>query len=128
MMGKAAKVNRFVRISAVDGSDDRMRPTAASTYCRVWNMSTFQLKNRSTSAEPRLVIDRTDSRPGTLLTASSTGRVIVTIIWSIGITPLSIPITMRGKFVSGKTEIGMVKARYPPIRASVIITKMIDLE
>ena len=37
--------------------------------------------------------------------------VTVTSIWSIGITPLSTPIRMRGKFVSGKTETGSVNAR-----------------
>jgi hypothetical protein len=74
-------------------------------------MSTSQRKNRSTSADPRLVMERTSSRPGTLLTVSSIGRVMVTIIWSMGITPLSTPIRMRGKFVAGKTDTGMVKAR-----------------
>ena len=37
-------------------------------------MSTFQAKNRSISAVPRLVMDQTWSRPGTVLTASSSGR------------------------------------------------------
>ena len=74
-------------------------------------MSTFQSKNRLTSAEPRLVVERTVSRPGTVFTASSMGRVMVTSICSTGITPLSTPITTRGKFVSGKTEIGTLKAR-----------------
>ena len=43
-------------------------------------MSTFQLKNRFTSAEPRLVVERTDSSPGTLFMASSMGRVTMTSI------------------------------------------------
>ena len=127
MMGKLAKVSRWLTIFAVGGSDDCTRATAASTSCSVWNMSTFQLKNRSTSAEPRLVMERTCCNPGTLLTASSSGRVTVTIIWSMGITPLSTPITMRGKLVSGKTAIGMVKARYTPTSASVIIRKRMGL-
>ena len=69
-------------------------------------MSTLQSKKRLTSAEPRLVVERTVTRPGTEFTASSTGLVMVTCICSTGITPLSTPITTRGKFVSGKTEIG----------------------
>ena len=73
-------------------------------------MLTFQLKNRSISAEPRLVTDRTFSRPGTILMASSIGRVIVTSICSIGITPLSTPMMMRGKLVVGKTATGMLSA------------------
>ena len=48
-------------------------------------------------------------RPGTLLTASSIGFVMVTCICSTGITPLSTPITMRGKLVSGKTAMGVRK-------------------
>ena len=36
-------------------------------------MSTLQLKDKSTSADPRLVVERTSSRPGTLLTAFSRG-------------------------------------------------------
>ena len=59
---------------------------------------------------PREVIERTVTRPGTLLTASSRGFVIVTCICSTGMTPLSTPMTMRGKLVSGKTEIGTWKA------------------
>ena len=86
------------------------RETAASTSCSVSSMSTFQLKNRLISAEPRLVIERTSSRPGTLRTASSSGRVIVTSICSIGITPLSTPMMMRGKFVVGNTATGSVNA------------------
>ena len=66
-----------------------MRETAESTICSVSIMFTFQLKNRSTSADPRLVTERTDSSPGTPLTACSIGRVMVTSICSIGMTPLS---------------------------------------
>ena len=86
------------------------RDTAASTSCSVSSMSTFQLKNRLISAEPRLVTERTSSRPGTARTASSIGRVMVTSICSIGITPLSTPMMMRGKLVVGKTATGIVSA------------------
>src|ERR1700746_405211 len=110
-MGKLAKVMRWASILAVAGISGCTREIAALTYCRVWNMSTSQRKKRSTSAEPRLVIDRTESNPGTLLTVSSMGRVIVTIIWSIGITPLSTAIRMRGKLVDGNTDTGTVNAR-----------------
>ena len=68
MMGKLAKVMRLATTVAVGGSSGWTREIAALTYCRVWNMSTFQSKKRSISAEPRLVIDRTSCNPGTLLT------------------------------------------------------------
>ena len=74
-------------------------------------MSSFQSKKRLTSAWPRLVVERTVTRPGTALTASSIGLVIVTCICSTGMTPLSTPMTTRGKFVSGKTEIGTCSAK-----------------
>src|SRR5207248_9203023 len=124
MMGNAAKVSRFVVIFAVPGKLDWVRATAALTYWSVWNMSMTQLKNRLISADPRLVMERTDSSPGTLFKASSMGRVMVTCIWSIGATPLSTPTTMRGKSVDGKTATGMDVARYAPITTSVMITKM----
>jgi hypothetical protein len=95
----------------VGGKDDCARAKAPSTNWSVVTMSTFQLKNKLISAEPRLVIERTSCSPGTLLTASSRGRVTVTIIWSMGITPLSTPITMRGKSVVGNTATGRVNAR-----------------
>ena len=82
---------------------------AALTSCSVRNMSTDQSKNRLTSAEPRLVVERTVCSPGTLFTASSMGLVMVTCICSTGITPLSTPITTRGKLVSGKTAMGVLK-------------------
>src|SRR5205823_10368346 len=91
-------------------------------------MSTFQLKKRSISADPRLVVDLTSSSPGTLFTASSIGRVTVTIIWSIGMTPLSTARTSRGKLVVGKTATGILNARYPPSAATVRIRKISGLE
>ena len=114
MMGNAANVSRCASILAVEGSSGCTREIAAFTCCSVWNISTFQWKYRSISADPRLVMDCTVCNPGTLLTASSSGRVIVTIIWSIGITPLSTPTITRGKFVDGNTATGMVNARYAP--------------
>ena len=110
-MGKVAKVSRLVVMRAVGGSVCSTLASAASTSCSDCTMSTFQSKNRLTSAEPRLVVERTVSRPGTEFTASSIGLVIVTSICSTGITPLSTPMTTRGKLVSGKTEMGTWKAR-----------------
>ena len=111
MIGKAANVSRFAVSLAVGGSVGCIRAMAAFTSSSVRYMSTFQLKNRSISAVPRLVTLHKWSRPGTVFTASSIGRVTVTSIWSMGKTPLSTPMTMRGKFVSGKTATGMVSAR-----------------
>ena len=91
-------------------------------------MFTFQSKKRLMSADPRLVVERTISRPGTLFMASSMGRVTVTCIWSIGATPLSTPSAMRGKSVDGKTAIGMLNARYTPIPMRVMMTKMMGRE
>ena len=105
-MGNVANVSRLVVMTAVAGSVCRTFESAVSASCSVWNISTFQSKKRLTSADPRLVVERTVRRPGTLLTASSMGLVMVTCICSTGITPLSTPMTTRGKFVSGKTAVG----------------------
>src|SRR5712692_4995450 len=107
MMGKLANVMRWAITVAVGGSSGCTRDIAAFTYCSVWNMSRSQEKNRSISADPRLVMERTSCSPGTLFTASSMGRVMVTIIWSVGMTPLSTAIRIRGKFVAGKTATGL---------------------
>src|SRR5215472_10478333 len=128
MMGKLANVSRWVWMTAVAGNEVRTLERAASTSCSVVTISICQSKNRSISADPRLVIERTCFSPGTLLTASSIGRVIVTIIWSIGVTPLSTAMSTRGKLVVGKTEIGIVKARYAPAATRIRIRKTIDLE
>ena len=91
---------------AVEGSACATLARAASTSCSWSTMFWLQSKKRLTSAEPRLVVERTVCRPGTELTAFSMGRVIVTSICSTGITPLSTPMTTRGKLVSGNTEMG----------------------
>ncbi len=49
----------------VGGNDWRTVEIAAFTSCSSVTMSTFQLKNKLTSAELRLVVDRTVSRLGT---------------------------------------------------------------
>src|SRR5579863_7005171 len=46
----------------------------------------------------------------------------------MGITPLSTAISTRGKSVDGKTDTGMVKARYAPSSPSVRMRKMTGLE
>src|ERR1700761_1563931 len=110
-MGNVANVSLLVVIFTIGGSDCCTLLSAASTSCSVWYISTPQAKNRLTSADPRLVVERTVTSPGTMLIASSIGLVMVTCICSTGITPLSMLITTRGKFVVGNTEIGICVAR-----------------
>src|ERR1700733_13439008 len=124
-MGNVAKVHRLGVSFTVGGSDCCTLLNAASTSCSVWYISTFQSKNRLTSADPRLVVERTVTSPGTVFTASSIGLVIVTSICSTGITPLSTPITTRGKFVSGNTEIGTRSAAQLPASVSATAKKKI---
>ncbi len=73
-------------------------------------MSTSHVKNTLISAEPRPVADFTVVTPRMSCIASSIGRVIVAIISSPGITPLSTRITTRGKSVCGNTEEASVRA------------------
>ncbi len=110
-IGNAANVSRLAVTLAVEGSVGCTLASAALTRVNVWNMSTFHVKNRSISTDPRLVMDWMSSRPWTVFSTSSIGRVTVTSIWSIGATPLSTPTTTRGKSTSGKTATGIVNAR-----------------
>src|SRR5580704_13926961 len=81
-------------------------------------MSTCQLKKTLTSAEPRPVAERTDDTPGMSFIASSIGRVMVAIISSAGMTPLSTRMTQRGKLVCGKTDDDIRSAANAPARHS----------
>ncbi len=92
----------MVVIFTVDGSDLLHLAQRRIHQLQRRYMSTPQVKKRLTSADPRLVVERTVTSPGTMFTASSMGLVIVTSICSTGMTPLSMPMTTRGKFVSGK--------------------------
>ena len=80
MIGNAAKVCRSAVILVLAGSVGCTRASAAFTSSSVWNISTFQVKNKSISAVPRLVMDERWSSPGTVLTASSRGFVTITSI------------------------------------------------
>jgi hypothetical protein len=59
--------------------------------------------------------------------AASSGRVIDTSICSIGMTPLSMAMMMRGKFVVGKTATGSVRPSYTPTAHRTPIRNMIDV-
>ena len=91
-------------------------------------MSTDQLKNTFTSAEPRPVAERTLTTPGMSFIASSTGRVMVAIISSPGMTPLSIKMTTRGKSVCGKTEAGIDSADKIPARHKQTVRNRMALD
>src|SRR5258706_12264031 len=85
-------------------------------------MSTFQSKKTLISAEPRAVVERMLVEPGMSFIASSIGLVMVAIISSAGITPLSMRMTTRGKLVCGKTDEGMVTAEKTPARQRATTT------
>jgi len=108
MIGNAENVRRCTAVSAVAGSVARICERRLNTYSSAWIMSVRQVKNTLTSAEPRPVEERMFTAPGMSFMASSTGRVIVAIISSAGMTPLSIRMTTRGKSVWGNTDDGIV--------------------
>src|SRR6267142_4711814 len=91
-------------------------------------MSTFQSKKTLMSADPRAVVERMFCAPGIPFMASSMGLVMVAIISSAGMTPLSMRMTTRGKLVCGKTEDGMVMAEKMPARQRARITKVMLFE
>src|SRR5437773_11802442 len=97
-----AKVSRsMLRIWAVGGSDEANCERRAWTNCSDWMMSTFQLKKRLISEEPREVLDLIVWMPGTPFIASSMGRVTETRICGAEATPVSTRTTMRRNGVAG---------------------------
>ena len=84
-------------------------------------------RNRAGSrADPRLVVERTSRTPGTPRTASSTGRVTSSIIWSAGRSPASSEMRTRGKDTGGNSPTGRKIAAYAPASASANITTRIE--
>ncbi len=107
VIGKTEKVKRNARVSTLAGRLDRTCARRARTCSSDWSMSTRQLKKTLTTLEPRPVLERTLSTPGASFIASSIGLVIVAIISSAGISPLSTMMVTRGKLVCGKTLDGI---------------------
>ncbi len=107
VIGKTENVRRNARASTVLGRLERTCARRLRTCSSVVSMSTFQLKKTLTTLEPRPVLDCMLTTPGASFIASSIGLVIVAIISSAGISPLSTMIVTRGKFVCGKTLDGI---------------------
>src|SRR5665213_4109175 len=126
MMGNAEKVTRSISVETVAGRSLRICESRPSTYNSDCTMSTRQLKKTLICAEPRLVADRTVSAPGMSFSASSIGRVTVAIISAAGMMPLFAMMTMRGKFVCGKTDDGMRNAQKTPARHNAAEMNVID--
>jgi hypothetical protein len=59
-------------------------------------MSSLHGKSKATSAEPRLVVERTRVTPGTARNAISIGRLISAAICAASRSPASIETTTRG--------------------------------
>src|SRR5215469_14560269 len=89
-------------------------------------MSVPQLKSTLIIAAPRLVEDLTFTTPGMLFMASSMGRVIVAIISLAGMMPLLTRTTTRGKFVSGKTDDGVLRAHKIPAKQRTAAMNVIE--
>ena len=70
--------------------------------------------------------ERTEFTPGTSFIASSMGRVIVAIISSAGMMPLSTRMTTRGKSVCGKTDDGVRSAEKTPARHNAAAMNVMD--
>ena len=69
-------------------------------------MSVPQENSAEISVEPREVMERTSSMPGTRRMASSSGRVTVGIIWAAGSSPESAMTFTMGKVTGGKIDEG----------------------
>ena len=90
-------------------------------------MSTSQRKKTLISLDPRAVFDRTVVMPGTSRMASSIGRVTCSICMFTGAMPLSTRMTMRGKSVCGKIEIGSLSMKMTPAREKLRTIRIMAL-
>src|SRR5579859_4565995 len=127
MMGNAEKVNRSTSVLAVTGKSLRICDSRPSTNNSDWTMFTFQLKKMLIWAEPRAVAERTEVTPGTSFIASSMGRVMVAIISSAGMMPLSTRMTTRGKSVWGNTDDGVCSAENTPARHNATAMNVMEI-
>ena len=93
-----------------------------SIICWFTSILAFQLRNAEISHVPRLVVLLKSLRSGTILIASSSGLVTVTIIFSTGCSPLSAIILSFGNVISGNNETWILPYRKSP---PAIITAMI---
>ena len=107
----AANVIRLAVSLAVKEASGCTRASAAFTYCSVWNISTFQLKNRLISAEPRLVIERTVFEARHAVHRFFDGPCDRHLHLIDGRDAVIDADHDRGKFVDGKTATGIVEAR-----------------
>ncbi len=73
-------------------------------------MSVPQVNCAESSADPREVVERTSSMPGTRSNASSSGRVTVGITCMAGSSPTSAITLTSGKVTEGKIEDGICSA------------------
>ena len=96
------------------GSADR---TVAICACTRWSMRFMSERHAPStviSAEQRLVLDRISPTPGTRWRDSSIGRVTVRSIVSLGCSPLSARMVMRGNVTSGRIDVGRPSAATTP--------------
>src|SRR5258706_12259611 len=107
VIGKTEKVKRNARVSTLAGRLDRTCARRARTCSSDWSMSTRQLKKTLTTLEPRPVLEGTLSTPGASFIASSIGLVIMAIISSAGISPLSPLMVARGEMGCGEKPEGI---------------------
>jgi hypothetical protein len=94
--GKIAGVMRSTWICESIGKSPVTSATRFCTCCSATIMSVDAANCAEISAAPRMLRDRTRLMPGTLITASSSGRVTVNIIDCGGSVPEWTTMTMRG--------------------------------
>src|SRR5271168_3357787 len=113
-IGKVPVVKSRVSIWVPSGRRPRTSPSAALSSSKLVVGLTPSEKVTSTSAVPRVVVERTSDTPITPYAASSSGRVMATIICSAGRSPASAMMMARLKVISGNTELGIEKASHTP--------------
>ncbi len=125
MIGKTVGSIRLTSYAVPAGRLGRVCAIAASISSVLATMSRPQPKSTEICAEPRVVSDRTSCTPGTVRTASSTGRVMSSAVWSAGRLPALRSTTTRGNATCGNSPTGSEIAATAPAMASAIATTTI---
>ena len=114
---------RSTVICASAGNWLRASFTLVLTSCWATTISTPHEKSTETSVAPRSVVDRTRCTPGTVVIASSRGRVTPISIMAAGRSPASTITTTLGKVTSGRMDTGNDPTIQAPTAHSTRVTK-----
>ena len=126
-MGKTVGFMRSAVTRASGGRSDRASLTRASVIWSAVSISVPQAKSTEIWLAPRCVVERIFTTPGTVATASSSGRVTAASIIRAGWSPPSAITMRRGNVTSGRMDTGKDVSNHAPAPHRESVTNRIAL-